>query len=109
MVLRAHPYLFTGLALLILSGVSIFIGVGQLSLTALWRDPAALQLLWLSRIPRTLAALLVGSSIAVAGVIMQLLVRNRFVEPGTTGTSEAAMLGLLAVTILRRAGRSWPR
>lgn len=104
-MLRAHPFLLTGLALLILSGVSIFIGVGQLSLYAIWTDPAAVQLLWVSRIPRTLAALLVGSSIAVAGVIMQLLVRNRFVEPGTTGTSEAAMLGLLAVTIL---APGWP-
>jgi iron complex transport system permease protein len=98
-VLRAHPYLLTLCALLTLSGVSIFIGVGQLSLTTFWNDPAALHLLWVSRIPRTLAALLVGSSIAVAGVIMQLLVRNRFVEPSTTGTSEAAMLGLLAATI----------
>ncbi len=104
-MLRTRPYLLTGLALLILSGVSIFIGVGQLSLGTVWHDPAALQLLWISRIPRTLAALLVGSSIAVAGVIMQLLVRNRFVEPGTTGTSEAAMLGLLAVTIL---APGWP-
>ena len=104
-MLKAHPYLNTLLALLILSGVSIFIGVGQVSLATLWRDPNALQLLWVSRVPRTLAALLVGSSIAVAGVIMQLLVRNRFVEPGTTGTSEAAMLGLLAVTIL---APGWP-
>lgn len=30
---------------------------------------------------------------------MQLLVRNRFVEPGTTGTTEAAMIGLLVVAI----------
>jgi len=91
-----HPYLLTLLMLLILSGVSTFIGVGNLSLG----NPDALQLLLISRLPRTAAVLLTGASIAVVGVIMQLLVRNRFVEPSTTGTSEAAMLGLLAVAIL---------
>jgi len=94
-VVRKHPYLATFLTLLILSGVSIFIGVGSLS----WDNPDALQLLLISRLPRTAAVLLTGSSIAVVGVIMQLLVRNKFVEPSTTGTSEAAMLGLLATAI----------
>jgi iron complex transport system permease protein len=54
----------------------------------------------ISRLPRTFAALLTGAAMAVAGIIMQLLVRNRFVEPGTTGTTEAAMLGLLAVSLV---------
>lgn len=58
------------------------------------------DLLLVSRLPRTLAALLAGSSLAVAGVIMQMLVRNRFVEPATTGTGECAALGLLAMTML---------
>ena len=88
-----------------LTGLSLFVGVQSLSLPALFQDPEALQLLMISRLPRTLAALLTGASMAVAGVIMQLLVRNRFVEPGTTGTNEAAMLGLLAVTLL---APGWP-
>jgi iron complex transport system permease protein len=100
-VVRRHPYLTTIIVLLILSGVSIFVGVGSLS----WDNPGAAQLLLVSRLPRTAAVLLTGASIAVVGVIMQLLVRNRFVEPSTTGTSEAAMLGLLAVAIL---APGWP-
>lgn len=99
--MRKHPYSVTFCALLILSGVSIFIGVGSLS----WDSPNAIQLLLISRLPRTAAVLLTGASIAVVGVIMQLLVRNRFVEPSTTGTTEAAMLGLLAVAIL---APGWP-
>ncbi|MFS4583640.1 ABC transporter permease [Phaeobacter sp. C3_T13_0] len=79
---------------------SLFVGAGPLSVTALVHDPQALQVLIISRIPRTVAVLLTGAGLAVAGVIMQLLVRNKFVEPGTTGTNEAAMLGLLAVTLL---------
>ncbi|WP_299952730.1 iron chelate uptake ABC transporter family permease subunit [uncultured Roseobacter sp.] len=101
----AHPYIATGVGLILLAGLSLFIGVGQLSFAALRDDPQALQLLIISRMPRTLAALLTGASMAVAGLILQLLVRNRFVEPATTGTSEAAMLGLLAVTIW---APSWP-
>jgi iron complex transport system permease protein len=56
-------------------------------------------LLGVSRIPRTLAVLLVGASLGIAGLIMQMLVRNKFVEPGTTGVSEFATLGML-VTIV---------
>lgn len=104
-MLKASPYFWMIAILLTLSGVSIFIGVGDLTLHGVLRDPSELQLLLISRLPRTFAALLTGASMAVCGVIMQLLVRNKFVEPGTTGTTEAAMLGLLAVTLL---APNWP-
>lgn len=99
-MLKAHTYLWMLTILLTLTGVSIFIGVGEMSLSGLVQNPAELQLLLISRLPRTFAALLTGASMAVCGVIMQLIVRNKFVEPGTTGTTESAMLGLLCVTIL---------
>lgn len=53
-----------------------------------------------SRIPRTIAIVLVGISMSVAGLIMQLLAQNRFVSPSTAGTTEAASLGILTVTLL---------
>lgn len=81
--------------LITLSGVSIFIGVGSLS----FNNPEALELLWVSRWPRTAAIILTGVSMTICGVIMQLLVRNRFVEPSTTGTTEASMIGLLIVAL----------
>lgn len=37
---------------------------------------------------------------AMAGLVMQLLTQNRFVEPTTTGTTEWAGLGLLTVMVL---------
>jgi iron complex transport system permease protein len=40
---------------------------------------------------------------ATAGLIMQMLARNRFVEPSTAGTVESASLGLLAVTLFAPA------
>src|SRR5690606_26610014 len=46
-----------------------------------------------------------GSSLAIAGLVMQIIVRNRFVEPSTVGTSESAALGFLVVTLL---APGWP-
>ncbi|EKF18469.1 ABC transporter permease [Nitratireductor pacificus] len=91
---------------LALATASIFIGVADMSLGALVGDGeggGALQLLLVSRIPRTLAIILSGMSMGVAAVIMQMLFRNRFVEPTTSGTVEAASLGLLATALLAPA------
>ena len=71
-------------------------------LSALLSGAAAdreLQVLLVSRIPRTLAAMLAGASMAIAGLVMQMIVRNRFVEPTTVGTADSAALGFLAATI----------
>ena len=75
-----------------LTVASVLTGVASLSADNLW-------LLYLSRLPRTAAAILAGAGLAVAGVIMQMLARNRFVEPSTAGTGESAALGLVAITI----------
>ncbi|WP_295814602.1 iron chelate uptake ABC transporter family permease subunit [uncultured Nitratireductor sp.] len=88
---------------LVLAVVSLFIGVADMPLRDLVSsggDAQALQLLLVSRVPRTLALVLSGMSMGVAALIMQMLFRNRFVEPTTTGTVEAASLGLLAVALL---------
>jgi iron complex transport system permease protein len=85
---------------LLLAVVSIFVGVTDVSLPLLLAgDPDAWQMLWVSRLPRTLAVVLAGTAVAVAGLVMQLMVRNRFVEPSTVGTVESATLGILVVTV----------
>ena len=87
---------------LVLAVVSVAVGVFDLSWQGLLKGGEerlnALVLL-ASRIPRTLAVLLVGTSMGVAGLLMQLLSRNRFVSPSTAGTVESASLGIL-VTML---------
>lgn len=83
--------------------ISLFLGVSDLSpLTLLSGHASALELLVLvkSRIPRLLALLLAGSGLAVSGALMQMIARNRFVEPSTTGTVESASLGMLCALIL---------
>lgn len=94
------------LALVLLIGAvggSVFVGVADARPGDLM-DPAtraeALNLLAVSRIPRTAALVLAGGGLAVCGVIMQLLTRNPFVEPATAGTMESAGLGILIVTLL---------
>ncbi|GEO12442.1 ABC transporter permease [Microvirga aerophila] len=88
---------------MILALVSLLIGAGDLSLASLlssWPGENAMQVLLVSRIPRTVAIVLSGTGMAVAGMIMQMLTQNRFVEPSTAGTVESASLGLLVVTLV---------
>lgn len=82
--------------------VSLGVGAGDVSLGALWTSSDKAELLGISRLPRTLAAVLAGAGLAIAGLIMQAIARNRFVEPATAGTAQSAELGILLVTIL------WP-
>jgi iron complex transport system permease protein len=55
--------------------------------------------LWTSRVPRLLAILLAGSAMAVAGLVMMHLTRNRFVSPQTAGTTEWVGLGIVVATL----------
>lgn len=99
---RTRVGVLIGIALVVLSTASLFIGVSDVSpLTLLAGGPGsdAAFLFAVSRVPRTVAVLLAGASLAIAGLIMQMLVRNRFVEPGTTGVTEFATLGVLVATI----------
>ncbi|MFO7690151.1 MAG: iron chelate uptake ABC transporter family permease subunit [Cryobacterium sp.] len=92
-----------GAGVLALAAVSLFIGVSDVTPLDLLRadgDSPAEQIFWLSRVPRTISIVLAGAAMAVCGLVMQMLVRNRFVEPSTIGTTEAAGLGLLVATIL---------
>ncbi|WP_409307469.1 ABC transporter permease [Pectobacterium sp. B1J-3] len=79
---------------------SLFIGAGQMNMQAVWTDPAMRDIFFISRVPRTIALLLAGSAMSVAGLIMQLLTQNRFVEPSLAGTTQSAGLGLLVVMVL---------
>ena len=52
------------------------------------------------RLPRSLMALLVGSSLAVAGALMQGLTRNPLADPGTLGIESGAALAVVATIFL---------
>ncbi|MDO5737534.1 MAG: iron chelate uptake ABC transporter family permease subunit [Propionibacteriaceae bacterium] len=95
---------FGGLAALaVLAVISVFVGAADLTPMDFLSGQAS-ERQWLnltvSRIPRTVAVLLAGASLALSGLLMQMLVRNRFVEPGTVGTSESAGVGILIAVML---------
>ncbi|MFV0259362.1 MAG: ABC transporter permease [Acidimicrobiales bacterium] len=54
----------------------------------------------ITRVSRTVALALAGAAMAMCGLLMQLLTRNRFVEPTTSGTTEWAGLGLTTVMVV---------
>nr|WP_218056054.1 iron chelate uptake ABC transporter family permease subunit [Gilliamella apicola] len=94
-------YFIAGITILLLmTAISLSIGAGHVTLSGLLTDENMQQIFFVSRIPRTLALLLAGSAMSVAGLIMQLLTQNRFVEPSLVGTTQSASLGLLVVMVL---------
>lgn len=95
------------LLLLPLMVASLGVGAARIELGAVLTDPWAALVMMESRLPRTLAVVLTGAALAVAGVVLQALVRNRFVGPETTGTAESAALGLLTITILAPTAPIW--
>ncbi len=88
--------LYAALTLALLVGASCLIGVADIFAGDLDRQMVML----VSRLPRTFAALLAGAGLALAGVVVQMSVQNRLVEPSLVGTPESAMLGLLIVTLI---------
>jgi iron complex transport system permease protein len=89
------PWLIVGVVVVAgLLVVSLFTGVYD----TLGAEDGA-EMFQITRVPRTIALVLSGAVMAMSGLVMQLLTQNRFVEPTTTGTTEWAGLGLLAVMI----------
>jgi iron complex transport system permease protein len=106
-----------GFASLVLVAASILIGAETLSLARAvseWRSGAPLAdcptlgILLEQRIPRTLAAFLVGCGLALAGCAFQALLRNPLAEPYTLGVASWGAFGAWTATILV-AGYSFPR
>lgn len=92
--------IYTALLLLVLSIISMFIGVVDLSPSNLLNlDENQKNILLNSRLPRTFAIILAGVALSVAGLLMQQLTRNKFVSPTTAGTMDFAKFGVLIAMI----------
>ncbi|NMA84212.1 MAG: ABC transporter permease [Epulopiscium sp.] len=92
-------YLVT--ALIILSLLSILIGVQDLSLQGLFfLQEDQVQLLLLSRLPRLISIIVAGMGMSISGLIMQQITQNKFVSPTTAATIDSAKLGILVSLIL---------
>lgn len=79
---------------------SLTIGVKPLHLSEFTKLSSDTWLTLLaSRIPRLMTLIIAGVGLSVCGVILQQIVRNKFVEPATTGGLDAAKLGILVALI----------
>lgn len=61
-------------------------------------------IIWNIRLPRSLAAIAVGSGLALAGVAMQSILRNPLGSPFTLGIANAAAFGAALSIIVLQAG-----
>ncbi|MBB6342362.1 iron complex transport system permease protein [Pseudomonas fluvialis] len=115
---RSSPASLT-LGLLMLAGLLALILLAQRLPPALWMQaawqPAADDMPQLvfhfSLLPRLLMALLCGAILALAGTLMQQVLRNPLASPTTLGVASGAQLGLLVATLwapwLLDLGREW--
>ena len=87
--------LFCGLVLVI--GISLFIGRYPkpffTPIRLLWEDELAKSLILNIRLPRILAAVLLGTSMAVAGYVFQTAFSNPIADGGVLGVNQAAGFG----------------
>lgn len=95
-----HKGIIAIIFLLLLTILSSIIGVAEVNWDSIFTANFDWTILLYSRLPRSLAILLTGSSLAVAGLMMQILLGNRFVEPSMVGTVQGASLGILLMVIL---------
>jgi iron complex transport system permease protein len=70
-----------------------------LDATVPFADNVDAQIFFVARLPRVVAAALVGGALSSAGVVFQALLRNPLASPDTLGVSSGAALGaMLAIT-----------
>jgi iron complex transport system permease protein len=62
-----------------------------------WAENVDAQIFFVARLPRVLAAALVGAALAASGVVLQALLRNPLATPFTLGVSSGAALGAMLV------------
>lgn len=111
---KPPPYaaVFIGLALCAVLVVALALVAGSVPLSpgAIWRgllhDDATLAhtLVTELRLPRALTAFALGGLLALAGIQMQVLLRNPLADPYVLGTSGGAAVGALLALLLGASG-----
>jgi iron complex transport system permease protein len=83
---------------------SVDLAPGQLADALLGRgDEIAREIVWGVRVPRALAGFACGALLALAGTLLQVLLRNPLADPAILGVSGGAAAGALAAMLLGAA------
>lgn len=94
------------LSLLILFFASFFFGSGKLNFNEVidglfLKEEIYATVIWKIRLPRNIAAILVGFTLGIVGNVLQINLGNDLSSPSTLGVSNAAVLGAnIAIIIL---------
>lgn len=100
----AWTTLLMSLALVAVVGLSLSQGSVEMSIPQLWNailhqgSEINQTIIWELRLPRVIAALIVGAALGASGALMQGMLRNGLASPFLLGISAGA--GLVAVTML---------
>ncbi len=95
-------YLLFALVLLVLFAAGLYFGSVKIPLSGVWdvltggnpENEIWSNIILDIRLPRTLAAVLIGMALSVAGLLMQTLFRNSLAGPYILGVSSGASLGV---------------
>jgi iron complex transport system permease protein len=103
------PILIVTLAIAAAAAVAASIAFGSSGIDAPWErfsagDPLVRTIVLELRLPRALAAFGAGVVLALAGVLMQALLRNPLADPYVLGVSGGAAVGALSVMLAGLAG-----
>jgi iron complex transport system permease protein len=102
-------YLVALLAAASVAAIAASLTLGSSGLDMPWQrlaegDPLMRTIVWDLRMPRALAAFGVGVVLALAGVLMQALLRNPLADPYVLGVSGGAAVGALSVMLAGVSG-----
>ncbi len=92
------------IALIIIVSISLSFGAVSMTTAEIWQaltktgDPLNQTIIWDLRLPRILAAMLVGAALGMSGSLLQGMLRNGLADPFLLGISAGA--GLFAITML---------
>jgi iron complex transport system permease protein len=106
--MRAAPLILL-LALASVAAIAASLVFGSSGIDAPWErlvagDPLMRTIVWELRLPRALAAFGAGTVLALAGVLMQALLRNPLADPYVLGISGGAAVGALGMMLAGLAG-----
>jgi iron complex transport system permease protein len=104
-VTRGAAFVLAGVVVVVLAGVALTLGtadVGAADLLGLLlgRDDEVLAVLVASRLPRVLAALLVGAALGAAGAVLQSVARNPLASPDTLAVNAGGYLAVVVAAVL---------
>ena len=104
-------YIVLAIAAAAILALSVIIGSVEIAWGDLWRgwnsqNALAHDLIFELRLPRALTAFAAGGILALAGVLMQVLLRNPLADPFVMGVSGGAAVAALSAMLLGLSGFS---